>query len=120
MPTKTSRAAVATFKLDATLDELREELTKRVLELAQSGLINIDLGRIAAAGAGRRNLAHQWEVILYIPYCERCQTVSPQRLSCDPAEPVNPNNTVTFNYETRVPHRNARDPAQGRQGLGRV
>lgn len=46
MPTKTSRAAVATFKLDATLDELREELTKRVLELAQSSLINIDLAAL--------------------------------------------------------------------------
>jgi hypothetical protein len=31
---------------DATLDELREELTKRVLELAQSGLINIDLAAL--------------------------------------------------------------------------
>jgi hypothetical protein len=84
--------AVAAFKPDATLDELREELTKRVLELAQSGLINIDL----AALPRPEPEGGISPVILYVPYCERCQTVSPQRLSCDPAEPVNPNNTVTF------------------------
>jgi hypothetical protein len=38
--------ATAGFKPDAMLDELREELGKRVLELAQSGLINIDLAAL--------------------------------------------------------------------------
>ena len=39
-------AATGGFKPDATLEELREEIGKRVVAMAQAGLINIDLAAL--------------------------------------------------------------------------
>jgi hypothetical protein len=41
-----SYAATGGFKPDSTLDELREEIGKRVVAMAQAGLIDIDLAAL--------------------------------------------------------------------------